>query len=99
LRQSLYGDEIPVPCLFNSGSAISRRGINALELNDESIALVYWFTEGDEKKFVNRGNYRIEALRGTPYRRAELNNDRLDFIKARMELLGPQRSSDEICLV
>jgi predicted phosphodiesterase len=93
LRQSLYGDELPVPCLFNSGSAISRRGITALELNDESIALVYWFVEGEEKKFVSRGNYRIEALRKTPYRRAVLNHDRLDYVKARMELLGPQRSS------
>jgi len=90
LRQSLYGDELPVPCLFNSGSAISRRGINALELNNENIALVYWFVEGEEKKFVSRGNYRIEALRETPYRRTVLNHDRLDYIKARMELLGPQ---------
>ncbi|MDR2702351.1 MAG: metallophosphoesterase [Spirochaetaceae bacterium] len=89
LRQSLYGDELPVPCLFNSGSAISRRGITALELNDENIALVYWFIEGEEKKFVSRGNYRIEKLRETPYRRTVLNHDRLDYVKARMELLGP----------
>jgi len=89
LRQSLYGDELPVPCLFNSGSAISRRGINALELNDESIALIYWYREGTERKFVTRGNYRIDKLEGTPYRRTVLNHDRLDYIKARMELLGP----------
>ncbi|MCL1815915.1 MAG: metallophosphoesterase [Treponema sp.] len=88
LRQSLYGDEFPVPCLFNSGSAISRRGINALELQDQSIALVYWFTEGNERKFVRRGNYRIEKLRETPYCRTVLNQDRLDYIKARMELCG-----------
>jgi len=88
LRQSLYGDELPVPCLFNSGSAISRRGINALELNNESIALVYWFTEGEGKKFVSRGSYRIEALPETRCRRVALNQDRLDYIKARIELLG-----------
>lgn len=91
LRQSLYGDELPVPCLFNSGSAISRRGINAMELGNESIALVYWFTEGEERKFVSRGNYRIEPLPETKYRRVVLNHDRLDYIKARMELLGPVR--------
>jgi UDP-2,3-diacylglucosamine pyrophosphatase LpxH len=89
LRQSLYGEELPVPCLFNSGSAISRRGLNAIELDGEEIALVYWFADGNEKKFVTRGNYRIEKLRGTPYRRTVLNRDRLDYIKARMELLGP----------
>ena len=95
LRQSLYGDELPVPCLFNSGSAINRRGISALELNDETIALVYWFIEGREKKFVRRGNYRIEKIRGTPYGRAVLNQDRLDYIKARMELLGPATARGE----
>jgi predicted phosphodiesterase len=87
--QSLYGDELPVPCLFNSGSAISRRGINAIELGGEDIALVYWFTEGEGKKFVSRGNYEVERIRGTRYRRAVLNRDRLDYIRARMELLGP----------
>jgi hypothetical protein len=88
LRQSLYGDEMPVPCLFNSGSAISRKGINALELDDNAIALVYWYTEGAGRKFISRGNYEIEKLKGTRYRRAVLNRDRLDFIKARIELLG-----------
>jgi UDP-2,3-diacylglucosamine pyrophosphatase LpxH len=95
LRQSLYGDELPVPCLFNSGSAISRRGINAIELDGEEIALVYWFTEGQEKKFVRRGRYPLEKLRGTRHRRAELNRDRLDYIKARMELLGGKRAGKD----
>jgi hypothetical protein len=88
LRQSLYGDELPVPCLFNSGSAISKKGINALELNNEGITLVYWFTEGGGKKFISRGNYDVFKLRGTRQRRAVLNQDRLDYIKARIELLG-----------
>ncbi|MDR2048902.1 MAG: serine/threonine protein phosphatase [Treponema sp.] len=88
LRQSLYGDDLPVPCLFNSGSAISKKGINALELNNDGIALVYWFTEGGGKKFISRGNYDVFKLRGTRQRRAVLNQDRLDYIKARIELLG-----------
>ena len=89
LRQSLYGDELPVPCLFNSGSAINRRGINAVELDDKNIALIYWFTEGRQRKFVNRGHYPIEKIHETKYGRVVLNQDRLDYIKARMELLGP----------
>ncbi|MDR0599525.1 MAG: metallophosphoesterase [Treponema sp.] len=88
-RHSLYGDDLPVPCLFNSGSAINRRGINALELTNDDIALVYWFTEGEGWKFVTRRNYSVEKLRETPYRRVVLNRDRLEYIKARMELLGP----------
>ncbi|MDR1900236.1 MAG: serine/threonine protein phosphatase [Treponema sp.] len=88
LRQSLYGDELPVPCLFNSGSAIGRRGVNAIELDREHIALVYWFTEGNEKHFIQRGRYKITRLGKTEFRRAVLNQDRLDYIKARIELLG-----------
>jgi len=88
LRESLYGDEMPIPCLFNSGSAIGKKGINAIELDEDSIALVYWFTEGEGKKFVSRGFYTVEELPGTRRRRVVLNQDRLDYIKARIELLG-----------
>jgi predicted phosphodiesterase len=88
LRQSLYGDELPVPCLFNSGSAIGRKGINAIELDKDTISLVYWFTEGEGRKFIDRGWYKIEKLPGTKFRRSVLNQDRIDYIKARIELLG-----------
>jgi hypothetical protein len=88
LRQSLYGDEVPVPCLFNSGSCIARKGINAIELDKENIALVYWFSQGHSKKFISRGWYNIENLEGTQYYRAVLNEDRLDYVKAKLELLG-----------
>ncbi|GHT57285.1 metallophosphoesterase [Spirochaetia bacterium] len=90
LRASLYGDELPVPCLFNSGSAIGRKGINAIELDNENIALVYWFSEGEGKKFISRGSYEVEEIPGTPCRRGVLNRDRLDNVQARIELLGPQ---------
>jgi predicted phosphodiesterase len=89
LRQSLYGDEFPVPCLFNSGSAIGKKGINAIELDRNTIALVYWFVEGKGKKFINRGWYQVDKLPDTDYRRSVLNQDRLDYVTARIELLGP----------
>jgi predicted phosphodiesterase len=88
LRQSLYGDELPVPCLFNSGSAIGRKGINAIELDAQSIALVYWFKRGEEKHFISRGSYEVEEIPGTPCRRGLLNRDRLEYVKSRIELLG-----------
>ncbi|MDR0554509.1 MAG: serine/threonine protein phosphatase [Treponema sp.] len=88
LRQSLYGDEMPVPCLFNSGHAIGKKGITAIEVDREGISLVYWFPEGGGRKFIKRGRYTLEKLGETPYRRAVLNQDRLDYIKARIELLG-----------
>nr|AGS57569.1 Ser/Thr protein phosphatase family protein [uncultured bacterium] len=88
LRQSLYGDELPVPCLFNSGCAIGKKGFNAIELDRDTISLVYWFTQGASRKFVNRPGYAVEHFKNTPYRRLVLNHDRLDYIKARIELLG-----------
>jgi len=90
LRQSLYGDELPVPCLFNSGCVIGKKGFNAIEMTNEDIALVYWFTEGKSKKFVTRGGYEIAGIPGRPYHRAVLNQNRLDYIFARIKLLGNQ---------
>ena len=88
LRQSLYGDELPVPCLFNSGSVLGNKGLNAIELTNKDIALIYWFTEGKNKKFVTRGSYEIDGIPGKPYHRAVLNHNTLDYISARIELLG-----------
>jgi hypothetical protein len=88
MRDSLYGDEFPVPCLFNSGSAIGKKGINAIELDSRNIALVYWFVEGKGMKFISRGWYKVEKLAGSDYCRAVLNQDRLDYVKAKIKLLG-----------
>ncbi|MCL2478016.1 MAG: metallophosphatase family protein [Treponema sp.] len=88
LRESLYGDDLPVPCLFNSGCAIGRKGINAIELDNENISLVYWFTEGNGMKFISRGWYKVEKMDNTPYCRSVLNQDRLDYVDARIKLLG-----------
>jgi predicted phosphodiesterase len=88
LRQSLYGDELPVPCLFNSGCTLGKKGINAIEITNKDIALVYWFIEGKSKKFIKRGGYEINELSNTPYRRAVLNQNKLDYILAKIKLLG-----------
>jgi predicted phosphodiesterase len=90
LRQSLYGDELPVPCLFNSGCTLGKKGLNAIEFTNEDISLVYWFTEGKSKKFVTRGSYKTTGIPGRPYHRAVLNHNRLDYIFARIKLLGNQ---------
>jgi predicted phosphodiesterase len=86
LKQWLYGDELPLPCLFNSGSAISKKGVNAIELDAENIALVYWFADGKGMKFISRGWYKVEKVAG--YNRSVLNQDRLDYIKAKIELFS-----------
>ena len=88
LRQSLYGDELPVPCLFNSGCTIGKKGLNAIEITNNDIALVYWYTEGNNKRFISRGGYETEGIPEKPYHRAVLNQDRLDYISAKIKLMG-----------
>ena len=85
-RLSLYGDELPVPCLFNSGSSIGKKGVNAIEVDRDNISLVYWFAEGKGMKFISRGWYNIEEFDGC--RRSVLNQDRLDYVKSRIELFS-----------
>ncbi|MDR2602883.1 MAG: serine/threonine protein phosphatase [Spirochaetaceae bacterium] len=87
LRGSLYGDDLPVPCLFNSGCAISKKGVNAIELDGQNIALVYWFAPGAARAFVKRGGYKIEELPGGGFYKAVLNKDSLAYIASRIELL------------
>ena len=82
----LYGDELPLPCLFNSGSAIGKKGIHAIELDRENIALVYWFTEGKGKKLIKRTWFNGKKKAG--FFRTELNKERLENIKAKIELFS-----------
>ena len=83
-RLNLYGDELPVPCLFNSGSAMGKKGVNAIEVDRENISLVYWFTEGSGMKFISRGWYKVENFAGCC--RSVLNHAALDYVKAKIEL-------------
>jgi hypothetical protein len=97
LQESLYGGDVPVPCLFNSGCVIGKKGINAIELDGSAISLVYWWESGKGKKFVQRGNYSVETLpaavhpayseSATSYSKVALNTEKLEYIQARMELL------------
>jgi predicted phosphodiesterase len=90
IRHSLYGDEVPVPCVFNSGCAIGKHGVNAIELDKDTISLVYWFIEGRQMKFISRGWYKIEPF-GDAYRRAVLNSDALNYVNAKVKLLGADK--------
>jgi hypothetical protein len=98
LEKSLYGGDVPVPCLFNSGCVIGKKGINAIELDGNAISLVYWWESGKGKKFVRRGNYAVETIPASvhpayaesaaAYNKAVLNTEKLENIQARMKLLG-----------
>jgi hypothetical protein len=46
---SLYdADGVLVPCLFNSGCAVSKKGFTALEIESDAISLVFWELRSDD---------------------------------------------------
>jgi UDP-2,3-diacylglucosamine pyrophosphatase LpxH len=88
LRSSLYNEQICIPCLFNSGCAIGKRGVTAIEIQGGKIALVHWFdsTRGEHHLVEEAGPAR--RLGATPYYRAVVKEDRLEYIFSRIRLLA-----------
>jgi len=86
--RSLYGSDLLLPCLFNSGCAVGKKGVTAIEIEEGRIALAYWFEEGKEKRYLEREAGPALALEGTPYRRVLIGDEGLDDIFARMDLLS-----------
>jgi predicted phosphodiesterase len=86
--RSLYGSDLLLPCLFNSGCAVGKKGVTAIEIEDGRVALAYWFEEGKEKRYLEREAGPASALEGTPYKRVLIGNEGLDDVFARMDLLS-----------
>lgn len=84
----IYHDELLVPSLFNSGCAIGKRGVTALEIRDGKIALVHWFNRTISDKYLNFNGYEPERLPGTDYYRVIIKEEYLDYVTARLELLA-----------
>jgi predicted phosphodiesterase len=88
LRSSLYNDQISIPCLFNSGCAIGKRGVTAIEIVDGAIALVSWFDQGRGERHFAEAQQPAQRLDGSDYFRSVLKQDRLDYIFSRINLLA-----------
>lgn len=83
---TLYTSPLLVPCLFNSGSCIGRRGLTGMEIAGGRIRLVHWFDR-------DRQGHRVpletaQPLEGTPYSRVVLEQDSLDYLFIRIRLLA-----------
>ncbi|MFW5685818.1 MAG: metallophosphoesterase [Spirochaetota bacterium] len=85
---SLYNANLVVPCMFNSGTVVGKRGITCLEIRDDSIALVHWFDDRRSRKYLRYSNYDTEQLPGTDYHRVEIKSESLDYVFARINLLA-----------
>jgi UDP-2,3-diacylglucosamine pyrophosphatase LpxH len=93
---TLYATPLLVPCLFNSGCCIGKRGLTGVEIAGGKIALVHWFdrTRSDrylsaEERLADRRTDRaVHALPGTPYHRVVLREDTLAYLFTRIRLLA-----------
>lgn len=85
---SLYNANLVVPCMFNSGTVIGKRGMTCLELADGRISLVHWFDDTRSDKYLRYAGYDTEQLDDTDYHRVEIKGESLDYIFARIKLLS-----------
>lgn len=87
-RGSLYNSRLLIPCLFNSGCAIGKRGITAIEIEKDLIHLIYWFDGSRNGTYFKHQEYSPEQLSPTEYYRTVLKSDSLDYIFSRIKLLA-----------
>jgi len=85
---SLYNANLVVPCLFNSGCVLGKRGITALEIDHGVVRLVYWFDRERPQKYLRSRKLQPQQLDNTRYFRVILNEDHLDYIFTLIRLLS-----------
>jgi predicted phosphodiesterase len=88
--RGLYGRDIILPCLFNSGSAVGKKGVTTIEIEGDRITLAYWFEEGKARPYLALEAGPAAALEGSRYRRVSLASKSLADVFARMDLLSRQ---------
>ena len=87
LRSGLYNN-ITIPSIFNSGCAIGKRSITALEIEGNKIRLVYWYNGKQSRRFTSDRDNRPMELGTTGFSRIILNEDSLDYVFSRLHLLA-----------
>ena len=86
--ENLYHDGPLLPCLFNSGCGIGRHGVTAIEIVRGRVALVYWIDRRRSEKYFATAGYEPQQLDDSDYYRVVLKEEDLDYIFARIKLLG-----------
>lgn len=84
---SIY-DHMIIPCLFNSGCVIDKKGINCLEIEKGTISLVTWYDEENNKSNITYNPITHKSLENSHYCRVKLKKDSLDYIFTRINLLS-----------
>ena len=88
---SLYNNNLLIPCTFNSGTVIGKRGMTCIEIENGSIMLVHWFDDERSHRYLEYTDLVTEGLPGTHYHRVVIKQEPLQYIFARIKLLaGPE---------
>lgn len=89
LQSGIYeDDDIPIPCLFNSGTVIGKRGMTCLELSGGKIRLSHWFNDRTDEDYADLGNRHIKTLPGTGIHRLELRKATMEYVMDSIRLLS-----------
>lgn len=85
---NLYHSIFHIPCLFNSGTVIGKRGITCLEIENGSISLIHWFDKKASEKYLKQTGYNPEQLGESDCYRMVINKEALDYIFTRVKVLS-----------
>jgi len=86
--QNLYNEILHVPCLFNSGCVIGKRGITCLEITNGKIRLVHWFDKKISKKYLHHTGYKPQQLGDSDFFRLLISKEKLSYIFTRINILA-----------
>jgi UDP-2,3-diacylglucosamine pyrophosphatase LpxH len=87
-ESQIYNSVLHIPCLFNSGCVIGKRGMTCLEIDKNEIALVHWFDKKTSKKYLDKHGYNPHQIENTDYFRMVLNKEQLRYVFSRINLLA-----------
>lgn len=84
----VYNSVFHIPCLFNSGCVIGKRGMTGLEISEGKIRLIHWFDKNTSKKYLQHSGYQPEQLGDSDYYRMVINEESLHYIFTRIKFLA-----------
>lgn len=88
LQNYVYNTIFNIPCVFNSGCVVGKRGMTCLEIEGEKIRLVHWFDKNISEKYLNKDyRYKPEKLSSTDYYRMIIDEESLPYIFTRIKFL------------
>lgn len=91
LSKSLYEEKsLLIPCVFNSGCATGKHGMTAIEIVGGRVFLAHWAREGMARPYLLEEALLKDGIGGTDISRYLIKQADLDYVFARIDLLGKE---------